>query len=166
MPKVYVGIGSNIDRESNIRGAVRELAAHYGALALSAVYESKSHGFDGENFFNLVAGFESADSIETIKQTLSDIETLRGRVRQENRFSARTLDLDLLLYGDVVRHDGELNLPHPDILRYAFVLQPLAEIAPEARHPETGMTYAEMWNRSDKTGQDLWPVEFEFEGQG
>jgi 2-amino-4-hydroxy-6-hydroxymethyldihydropteridine diphosphokinase len=159
---VYVGIGSNIDRENSIRGAVRELTAHYGPLTLSPVYESKAHGFEGENFYNLVAGFDSVESIEHIKEALSQIESRFGRVRQENRFSARTLDLDLLLYSDTVRHDDKMNLPHPDIQRYAFVLRPLADIAPDLRHPETGLSCAQMWRQFDKTEQQIWSVEFKF----
>jgi 2-amino-4-hydroxy-6-hydroxymethyldihydropteridine diphosphokinase len=163
---VYVGIGSNIDRENSISGALRELTAHYGRLALSPVYESKALGFDGENFYNLVAGFDSADSIERIKQTLSRIESQFGRVRRENRFSARTLDLDLLLYGDTVRHDDETDLPHPDILRYAFVLRPLADLAPDLRHPETGRTCAELWRQFEAGNQDTWRVDFDNPPQG
>jgi 2-amino-4-hydroxy-6-hydroxymethyldihydropteridine diphosphokinase len=159
---VYVGIGSNIDRENSIRGAVRELTAHYGTLTLSPVYESKALGFDGENFYNLVAGFGSTESIERVKQTLSRIESQFGRVRQGRGFDARTLDLDLLLYGDTVRHDGQVDLPHPDIRRYAFVLRPLADIAPELRHPETNLGCAEMWRQFDGTGQEIRAVEFKF----
>jgi 2-amino-4-hydroxy-6-hydroxymethyldihydropteridine diphosphokinase len=162
MPRVYVSIGSNIDRENSVRGAVRELTAHYGRLTLSPVYESKALGFEGENFFNLVAGFDSAESIERIKQTLSRIESQFGRVRQSRRFDARTLDLDLLLYGDMVQHDGQADLPHPDIRRYAFVLRPLADIAPDWRHPETGLSCAEMWRQFDGTGQEIRAVEFKF----
>jgi 2-amino-4-hydroxy-6-hydroxymethyldihydropteridine diphosphokinase len=162
MPRVYIGIGSNIDRENSIRGALRELTGHFGPLTLSPVYESRALGFEGENFFNLVAGFDSAESIEQIKETLSRIESRLGRVRRENRFSARTLDLDLLLYGDTVRHDDKVNLPHPDIRRYAFVLRPLADIAPDWRHPETGLSCARMWQQFDKTGQDIRAVEIEF----
>ncbi|GAB4509413.1 MAG: 2-amino-4-hydroxy-6-hydroxymethyldihydropteridine diphosphokinase [Sulfuricaulis sp.] len=162
MPRVYVGIGSNIDRENSIRGAVRELTTHYGHLTLSSVYESKALGFEGENFFNLVTGFDSAESIEAIKETLSRIESRLGRVRQENRFSARTLDLDLLLYGDAVRHDDKVKLPHPDIQRYAFVLRPLTDIAPDLQHPETGSTYAEMWRRLfDTEKQEMWKADFD-----
>ena len=162
MPRVFVGIGSNIDRENNIRGAVRELAAQYGPLTLSPVYESKSVGFNGGNFYNLVAGFDTEESIEHIKEKLSHVESRFGRTRQENRFSARTLDLDLLLYDDIVRHDSQVNLPHPDIQRYAFVLRPLAYIAPDLRHPETGSAYAEMWKQFNKAKQDIWTVDFEF----
>ena len=163
MPRVHIGIGSNVDREKSIRGAVRELAAHYGPLTLSPVYESMAHGFKGDNFFNLAAGFDTAEPIERIKETLSHIESRFGRTRRENRFSARTLDLDLLLYDDIVRHDSQVNLPHPDIQRYAFVLRPLADIAPHLRHPETNMSYIEMWNQFKKSNQEIRKVIFEFE---
>jgi 2-amino-4-hydroxy-6-hydroxymethyldihydropteridine diphosphokinase len=158
---VYVGIGSNIDREHNIHGAVRELAAHYAPLTLSPVYESKAHGFEGDNFYNLVAGFDTEESIEHIKETLSHIESRFGRSRRENRFSARTLDLDLLLYDNIVRHDSQVNLPHPDIRRYAFVLRPLADIAPDLRHPETGLSCARMWEQFGSGKQEIWKTDFD-----
>ncbi len=161
MPRVYVGIGSNIDREHNIRGAVRELAAHYGLLTLSPVYESRAVGFEGENFYNLVAGFDTPDSIARAKETLAKTESRFGRTRRETRYSARTLDLDLLLYGDTVRHDAEVNLPHPDIQRYAFVLRPLADIAPDLRHPETHRTFAEMWAQLETGKKDIWKAVFD-----
>jgi 2-amino-4-hydroxy-6-hydroxymethyldihydropteridine diphosphokinase len=158
---VYIGIGSNIDRENSIRGAVRELTAHYGCLTLSPVYESKALGFEGENFFNLVAGFDSPEPIERIKATLSRIESQFGRVRQNRRFDARTLDLDLLLYDDMVQHDGQVDLPHPDIRRYAFVLCPLADIAPDLQHPETGLSYSRMWQQFDMGKQEMWKTDFD-----
>jgi len=161
MPRVFVSIGSNIDRENSIRGAVRELAAHYAPLTLSPVYESKAHGFEGDNFYNLVAGFDTEESIEHIKETLSHIESRFGRSRRENCFSARTLDLDLLLYDDIVRHDSQVNLPHPDIRRYAFVLRPLADIAPDLRHPETGLTCARMWEQFGSGKQEIWKTDFD-----
>ena len=161
MPRVHIGIGSNIDRENSIRGAVREVAAHYAPLTLSPVYESKAHGFKGDNFYNLVAGFDTEESIEHIKETLSHIESRFGRSRRENRLSARTLDLDLLLYDDIVRHDSQVNLPHPDIQRYAFVLCPLADIAPDLRHPETGLTCARMWEQFGSGKQEIWKTDFD-----
>jgi 2-amino-4-hydroxy-6-hydroxymethyldihydropteridine diphosphokinase len=164
MPQVFVSIGSNIDRENNIRGALRELRAHYGPLILSRVYESKAEGFTGENFYNLIAAFDSSETIEQIKEILTQIESRFGRQRTGNRYSSRTLDLDLLLYGDVVRHDGPLNLPHPDIGRYAFVLGPLAEIAPQRRHPETGQSLSRMWEKFEKSGQKIQVVELDTDG--
>jgi 2-amino-4-hydroxy-6-hydroxymethyldihydropteridine diphosphokinase len=161
VPRVYIGIGSNIDRENSIRGGVRELTAHYGPLTLSPVYESKALGFEGGNFFNLVAGFDSAESVERIKEVLAEIESRLGRVRGVERYSARTLDLDLLLYGDMVRHDGQVDLPHPDIRRYAFVLCPLADIAPDWRHPETGLSYARMWQQFGAGKQEIWKADFD-----
>ena len=161
MPRVFIGIGSNINKGENIRGAVRELATHYGPLTLSPVYESKALGFEGENFYNLVTGFDTGKSIQDIKALLSQIESRFGRQRQGESFSSRTLDLDLLLYGETVRHDDKVNLPHPDIQRYAFVLRPLADIAPELRHPETGLTCARMWQQFDAGKQELWKTDFD-----
>ncbi|HSD95698.1 MAG TPA: 2-amino-4-hydroxy-6-hydroxymethyldihydropteridine diphosphokinase [Sulfuricaulis sp.] len=161
MPRVHIGIGSNIDRENSIRGAVHELTVHYGPLTLSPVYESKAHGFEGDNFYNLVAGFDTAEPIERIKETLAYIELRFGRSRRENRFNARTLDLDLLLYDDIVRHDNQANLPHPDIQRYAFVLRPLADIAPDLRHPETGLSCARMWEQFGSGKQEIWKTGFD-----
>jgi 2-amino-4-hydroxy-6-hydroxymethyldihydropteridine diphosphokinase len=161
MPQVFVSIGSNIDRENNIRGAIHALRTHYGSLTLSRVYESKAEGFTGDNFYNLVVAFDTSETIEQIKENLRRIETQFGRERSGNRHGSRTLDLDLLLYGDAVRHDATVNLPHPDIGRYAFVLGPLAEIAPQRRHPETGQSLARMWEKFDKSGQKIQAIELD-----
>ena len=162
MPRVYVGIGSNIDRENNIRGAVRELTARYGPLTLSPVYESQALGFEGQNFYNLVVAFDAPESVERVKETLARIESRFGRTRENTRFAPRTLDLDLLLHGAAVRRHDHVKLPHPDIQRYSFVLRPLADIAPDSRHPETGLTYAEMWRQLNKSQPEIWAVDFKF----
>jgi len=161
MPRVYVSLGSNIDRETNLRTAVHELAAHYGTLTLSPVYESRAVGFDGGNFYNLVVGFDTEEPPERIKETLGEIETRCGRRREGHRFSSRTLDLDLLLHGDTWQHDGRIDLPHPDIRRYIFVLRPLADIASDHRDPETRRTYGELWNEFDVGKTEIWKVEFD-----
>lgn len=147
MPRVYISIGSNIDSEKNIRRAVRALRDAFGALTLSRVYESASQGFAGDNFYNLVAAFETDESIEAVKAQLAEIEIANGRGRDDRRFSSRTLDLDLLLYDNAVIHLSGFDVPRADIREYAFVLAPLAEIAPNLRHPETGETYGKMWER-------------------
>jgi len=159
MAQVYVSIGSNIEREHHISGALQALAAAYGELQRSSVYESAAVGFDSEPFYNLVVAFQTGDSPQSVQETLHRIEDNQGRSRTA-ALAARTLDLDLLLYDDLVIQAGKLVLPRADIDRYAFVLGPLAEIAGERRHPVTGIRYADMWSAFDDAGQELQRVEW------
>jgi len=160
MAQVYVSVGSNIDRQRNIATALQVLTETYGELQLSPVYESAAVGFDSEPFYNLVLGFSTQQSPQAVQQQLHVIEDRCGRQRTAS-LSARTLDLDLLLYDDRVMADGKLVLPRDDINRYAFVLRPLAEIAGTVRHPVTGVTFADMWAAFDDETQPLtlvdWP---------
>ena len=159
MARVYVSIGSNIDREQNIDAALRELSAAYRELEQSSVYESDAVGFDSAPFYNLVVGFRTDESPRAIQDSLHAIENRHGRLRTV-ALSARTLDLDLLLYDDLVMSEGKLVLPRNDIDRYAFVLAPLAEIAGSARHPVTGVSYADMWAAFDDSRQVLTRVDW------
>jgi 2-amino-4-hydroxy-6-hydroxymethyldihydropteridine diphosphokinase len=160
MAQVYVSVGSNLDRERNIATALQLLTDRYGALQQSSVYESAAVGFDSTPFYNLVLGFSTQESPRVIQDQLHAIEDRCGRQRTAT-LSARTLDLDLLLYDDLVLTDGKLVLPREDINRYAFVLGPLAEIAGTARHPVTAVSYADMWSAFDGRDQLLtridWP---------
>lgn len=158
MARVYVGIGSNIEREPNIRAAVQALRDRFGTLTLSSVYENQPIGFEGENFYNLVTAFDTDESPEAVTAILHGIEQRLGRKRESSRFCSRTIDLDLLLYGDLVRHDAELRVPRPEITEYACVLRPLAELVPGLTHPETGLSYAEMWKRFSNRTQSLTRV--------
>lgn len=162
MTRVYVSIGSNIERDANIRGGVTDLQKYFGELELSRVYESEAVGFDGDNFFNLVAAFDTDEDVLTVAKILHDIENDHGRTREGPRFSSRTLDIDMLLYDDAVLQEGKLELPRDEITKNAFVLWPLAEIAPQLKHPVLKQSYAELWDAFDKNKQPLWPVEFEF----
>ena len=159
MARVYVSVGSNIEPGKNIRSCLSALRRRYGELTVSSVYESEAVGFDGDNFYNLVVGFDTGDDVHAVAQALRAIEHEHGRARAERRFCARTLDLDLLLYGDAVLRENGLELPRADILRHAFVLRPLAEIAGRERHPVNQRRYAELWDAFDKTTQALWPAE-------
>lgn len=160
MAQVYVSIGSNIDRERNIGLALQRLTDDFGPLQQSSVYESDAVGFDSAPFYNLVVGFVTDESPEILQNYLHEIEAVSGRERTA-ALTARTLDLDLLLYDDLVLEQGRLVLPRADITRYAFVLYPLAEIAPEARHPVSGERYSDLWAAFDDPGQVLsrvdWP---------
>jgi len=160
--RVYVSIGSNIEREKNVHAAVAALRQRFGALQLSRVYENRPIGFDGENFYNLVAGFDTMESPHVVAAALHAIEQQQGRIRGPSRFSPRSLDLDLLLYDDWVRDEETLRLPRDEIREYACVLGPLAELAPDRRHPETGETFAQMWSRFPQSRQPLTPVPFDF----
>ena len=159
MAQVYVSIGSNIDRQKNIDLALRELAAAYGELQLSSVYESDAVGFDSEAFYNMVAGFTSDETPQAIQHRLHAIEDRNGRLRT-NALSARTLDIDLLLYDDLVMTDGKLVLPRSDVDRYAFVLAPLAEIAGNKCHPVSGISFSDLWSAFDDSQQQLTRVEW------
>lgn len=159
MARVYVSIGSNIERERHVRAALDALDAHYGRVQCSTIYETDAVGFDGDRFYNLVVGFETDETPAEVSVCLRDIEDSNGRIREGARFSARTLDLDLLLYDDVILEQGRLQLPRDEITRYAFVLKPLAEIAGSLRHPLTGKTYAQLWNEFPRKDAGIRAVE-------
>ncbi|HWQ95096.1 MAG TPA: 2-amino-4-hydroxy-6-hydroxymethyldihydropteridine diphosphokinase [Gammaproteobacteria bacterium] len=158
MTHVYVSVGSNIERDHNIRSGLEALRERFGGLALSSVYESEAYGFEGDNFYNLVVGFATDEDVHGVARALQDIEDRHGRVRSGPRYSSRTLDLDLLVYDDLQLHEPGLVLPRPDILKRAFVLGPLAEIAGALKHPVAGKTYAELWSAFDKSQHSIWRV--------
>jgi len=151
MPTGYISIGSNIDKDKNIPASLKALAARFGKLMVSSIYESEPVGFTGDTFYNLVVGFESDMDVKDVAKQLRQIELDHGRSRNSKKFSARTLDLDLILYGDLVIQEGRLRIPRDEIERYAFVLEPLAEIAGGLRHPVKQVSYAELWAKFDKS---------------
>ena len=165
MTQVYVSIGSNINREEMIRSCIAALSGHFGDLSRSSVYESISVGFEGENFLNMVVGFQANDPQKLIT-TLRQIETDHGRTREEKKYASRTLDLDLLLFGDQDLHDKGIDVPRDEITRYAFVLGPLAELIPQAVHPITCKTFIDMWSEfcveRPTEADSIWPISFQW----
>ena len=163
MVQVYVGFGSNIDKYDSIRRGLVRLAEFYPELVMSAVYESIPFGFEAENFYNLVIGFTTADSVERVAENLKQIENDSGRHDGTGKKSVRTLDIDLLIYGDLVLQTDTIRVPREDIVNYSFVLKPLAEIAPEMRHPVTGCTYEQHWVEFSGSKDNLWKVELDLD---
>ncbi len=159
MTQVFTGIGSNVNRDSNITGGVKALEAEFGELLISSVYETIPYGFDGDNFYNLVVGFRTNEDVGNVTAKLRVIEYEFGRSRKQERFSSRTLDIDLLLYGDLVQDEENLRIPREDILNYSFVLCPLAEIAPDLDHPVENKSYQQLWQEFDKPRDNLWKIE-------
>ncbi len=127
----------------------------------SPVYESAAVGFAGDPFLNLVVGADTGWPIEVVQRRLREIEDAHGRVRGPDRFAPRTLDIDLLTYGDAVRPD--LDLPRDEIERYAFVLGPLADVAPDEAHPTVGQSYGALWAAFDRAAQPLRRIDFDWD---
>jgi 2-amino-4-hydroxy-6-hydroxymethyldihydropteridine diphosphokinase len=143
--RVYISIGSNIEPERNIRAAVSALKTRFPNLAISPIFRSKAEGFEGDDFYNLAARFDTDEPPERLADYLGRIESAQGRVRTGGRFSPRTLDIDILLYGDLIRHDHRFDFPRRDVLAYTHVLGPLVALAPDLRHPETGERLMDKW---------------------
>ncbi len=160
MTTVFISVGSNIEREKNIRGGVDALRVAYGELSLSSVYQSQAVGFDGDDFYNLVLSFESDQPVASVATTLREIETRYGRVRSSTKFSSRTLDLDILLFGQEDYRAQGLDIPRAEIGKYAHVLQPLAELVPEQCHPLCGESYQQLWTQFEVPEHTLWAVPF------
>jgi len=152
---VYVSLGSNIDPEDNLHLGIRELRARYSELELSAVYRSKAVGFEGDDFLNLVARFESNDTPQAICEQIEFIHNLAGRDREGGKWESRPLDIDLLLYNDLVVEERPVRIPRSDVLNYSFVLRPLAELAPDLVHPVSGRTMLDHWQKFDAASHPL-----------
>ncbi len=164
MARAYVSVGSNVDRERNVKAGLDALSAVYGELRLSSVFESEPVGFEGDPFYNLAVGIDTSQTVVALAEVLRKIEDDCGRRRDTPRFSPRTLDLDLLTYDDVVGVVDGVSLPRTEITENAFVLGPLAEIAGAEIHPIAEKTYADLWRDFETAGQELRRVDFNWDG--
>jgi 2-amino-4-hydroxy-6-hydroxymethyldihydropteridine diphosphokinase len=151
----YVSGGSNLDAEGNLVLAARALKARHPGTRFSRCYRNTAIGFEGPDFINFVAEVPVAGTPALLKGELECIETQCGRTRDAPKWAPRGMDLDILLFGDVVQDVQGLKLPRPDLIRWAFMLGPLAELAPDLPHPTAGATIGELWARFDRVAHPL-----------
>ena len=152
---VFLGLGSNIEPEKNLSLALSELRRLYGDLDVSSVYRSAAAGFDGDDFLNLVVGLRSNEEPAEICDVIERLHNLAGRERNSEKWESRPLDIDLLLYNDLIIDERPVRIPRDDILKYSFVLRPLAELAPDLVHPVTGKTIWTHWQEFDAASHPL-----------
>ena len=159
MSVVYLGLGSNLEPESNLQLASRELRRRFSLNRMSAVYRSAAMGFDGADFLNVVACIDTELSPQELHAELELIHDAADRQRNSGTIISRTLDIDLLLFDRMVLDDPPLRIPREDVLQYSFVLRPLSEIAPDYRHPVSGRTLGDHWRDFDAASHPLTPVD-------
>jgi 2-amino-4-hydroxy-6-hydroxymethyldihydropteridine diphosphokinase len=159
LPEVYVAAGSNIEPVANLQCALAALRAHYPELRRSRAWRNPAAGFAGDDFVNLVVAFATDEPPRRVLERLHEAEAACGRVRHAPRWAPRRMDLDLLLYGDHVSDEPGLTLPRPDLLLRAYMLKPMAELAPELRHPTLGLTMRELWERFDREAHPMQEVD-------
>jgi 2-amino-4-hydroxy-6-hydroxymethyldihydropteridine diphosphokinase len=155
MPEVYVAAGSNVEPERHMHRALAELSREFPGVRFSSWYRNPAVGFDGDDFINLVAGFDTALPVHAVLNRLHAIESRCGRPRDAPRWAPRSMDLDVLLYGDLSCEEPGLKLPRPDLLKRAYMLGPLAELAPAVVHPTALLTIGELWRRFDQGAHPL-----------
>jgi 2-amino-4-hydroxy-6-hydroxymethyldihydropteridine diphosphokinase len=164
MADAYVAAGSNVRPRESLTRALGILAREFPGMRASRAYSNAAVGFAGDDFVNLViafpAGLPPAELIDRLKAVEQDC----GREPGAPKWGPRTLDLDLLLYGDHLGRIAGRTLPHPDLVTRAWVLGPLAELAPDLVHPVQGETFGAMWRRFDQHAHPL--IAFSLEGAG
>ena len=148
MATAWLGLGSNVNAEANIRAGIGELEATFPKVVLSPVYASRAVGFTGDDFINLVARVETGMPPLELRDYLRDLEDRHGRKRDVPKFSDRSLDIDILMYDDLVVYSPKLEIPRYEVLKFAHVLKPLADLDPELVHPTERRSMAELWGAS------------------
>ncbi|WP_122082353.1 2-amino-4-hydroxy-6-hydroxymethyldihydropteridine diphosphokinase [Vibrio coralliirubri] len=164
MATVYVSIGSNINREHHVTESLKALNSRFAPLHISNFYDCEPVGFEGDNFLNLVVGFECDLSIAELAKVLHQIELENDRKRETKEYASRTMDIDILLYGNEVGTIDGVELPRGEITEYAFVLRPLVDVAAQELHPTLDISFQHLWNNFDQLSQktELIPFKISF----
>ncbi len=159
MGKAYLSLGSNVLPEQHLASALHALRLRFGALVASPVYRTVAVGFEGADFLNSAAIIDSDLDVHALNAWLHALEDAHGRERSGPRFGDRPLDIDIVFYDDLVTEGpGHLRVPRPE-LEHAFVLKPLADIAPDFVDPVSGHALADLWARSPERGQPMTVVD-------
>jgi 2-amino-4-hydroxy-6-hydroxymethyldihydropteridine diphosphokinase len=158
MSTAWLGLGSNVNAASHIQAAIVALREQFNSVALSPSYTSIAVGFDGNDFINLVARVETDMNPLELRQYLRDLEDRYGRKRDVPKFSDRSLDIDILLYDDLVLSSPVLDIPRAEITKFAHVLKPLADLDPDLVHPGERRTMVDIWISSGLSDENLKPL--------
>ena len=158
MTTAWLGLGSNVNAEYHIRAGIAALESTFGELCLSPAYASTAVGFDGDDFINLVARVETDMSPLELRQFLRDLEDRYGRKRDVPKFSDRSLDIDILLYDDLVLYSPLLEIPRAEIVKFAHVLKPLTDLDPDLVHPGERRSMSDIWISSGLCEKSLVPI--------
>jgi 2-amino-4-hydroxy-6-hydroxymethyldihydropteridine diphosphokinase len=156
---VYVAAGSNVEPEQNLRAALERLTRIFGTLRSSPAYRNKAMGFAGDDFVNLVVGFATEQPLREVRRQLQEIEAVCGRPDNAPKWAARTMDLDILLYGDLVCEEPGLIVPRPDLARRPYMLKPMADLVPQLSHPTLHKSMSELWQAFDAHGHEMVAVD-------
>ena len=157
--RVLWSLGSNIDAELHLDNAVRQFQNDFSDLRVSKVYSSPAIGFTGDAFLNLALAVDTDQSLRDLLLYADALEQAEGRVRvARGNFDARTLDVDIVLFGELQGECLGYQWPSEDILQMPHVLRPLADIAADLRHPVSGQRIATLWRDFDKSEVDLTQV--------
>jgi 2-amino-4-hydroxy-6-hydroxymethyldihydropteridine diphosphokinase len=158
MIDAFVAAGSNVEPEKYLAAALRGMAATFGPLTLSPAYRNQAVGFEGADFINLVVGFRTELEVAEVRQRLQSIEAACDRPPGAPKWAPRTMDLDILLFGDLVSNEPGLVIPRPDLIKRPYMLKPMADIAPDVRHPTSGKTMRELWQAFDGDAHSMVEV--------
>jgi 2-amino-4-hydroxy-6-hydroxymethyldihydropteridine diphosphokinase len=164
--EAYVAAGSNVEPIANLRRALDVLAAHFSPIRISRAYRNAAVGFTGDEFVNLVIGFDTALGVRDVLERLHEAEAACGRARDAPKWAPRAMDLDLLLFGERVCEEPGLTLPRPDLVRRPYMLGPLAELAPDLRHPTLRLTMDELWQHFDRDAHAMEVVDLAWPAAG
>lgn len=159
MNKVYVAAGSNVDAVRHLQLALRELREFYPDLQVSPAYRNGAVGFEGDDFVNLVVGFDTELAPVHVRDQLQRIELLCGRAPDAPKWAARSMDLDILLFGNLISSELGLVFPRPDLTRRPYMLKPMHDIGPDVVHPINGKTMRELWEGFDSEGHEMAPID-------